>query len=84
MHAHMNRLKKISVADPTLFDAVPDLDPAFHLEADPDLTFHLMRTRIWIRIQLLVKTMPIFKSSATDLQTIHYSSSIVSFHSSRL
>jgi len=42
--------EKISVADPTLFDAVPDLDPAFHLEADPDLTFHLMRSRIWIRI----------------------------------
>jgi hypothetical protein len=61
--------EKISVADPIQFDAVPDLDPAFHLEADPNLTFHLMRTRIWIRIQLLVKTMPIFKSSATDLQT---------------
>jgi hypothetical protein len=40
LHAHMNRLKKIIVADPTHFDADPDLDPTFHLETDPDLTFH--------------------------------------------
>jgi hypothetical protein len=32
--------EKISVADPTQFDAVPDLDLAFQLEANPDLTFH--------------------------------------------
>jgi hypothetical protein len=38
MHAHMNRLKKISVADPTLFDAVPDLDPAFQSGSGSDFS----------------------------------------------